>query len=277
MSENRSVAPWINSRGEKARSRSVAAQLALVFGVAVMMLTACGGGGSDTVVESTPLQAAEATSDIASDSADTQAEDSQAVSPETAAPEPTASENPAPENTTPQNTTPENTGTAPSVVMRTTLGDIEIQLDAEQAPITVANFLNYVDEGHYQQAIFHRVIAGFMVQGGGFTADYQRLATEDPIINEANNGLDNDRYTIAMARTSNAHSATDQFFINVADNAFLNYTAPIGNGWGYAVFGRVVDGFKVVDQIESVTTGAAGPFGSDVPVEPVIILGVERL
>ena len=257
MSENRSVAPWINSRGEKARSRSVAAQLALVFGVAVMMLTACGGGGSDTVVESTPLQAAEATSDIASDSADTQAGDSQTVSPEAAA--------------------PENTVTAPSVVMRTTLGDIEIQLDAEQAPITVANFLNYVDEGHYQQAIFHRVIAGFMVQGGGFTADYQRLATEDPIINEANNGLDNDRYTIAMARTSNAHSATDQFFINVADNAFLNYTAPIGNGWGYAVFGRVVDGFKVVDQIESVTTGAAGPFGSDVPVEPVIILGVERL
>lgn len=251
MSENRSVAQWAKSCCKKARSRSIAAPLALVFGL-VMLLTACGGGGSDTVVETTPLQAAEAASEIASDAVDSQ-------------------------TSATQSTLPKDASSSLSVVMRTTLGDIQIQLDAEQAPITVANFLDYVDAGHYQQAIFHRVIAGFMIQGGGFTADYQRLATENPIINEANNGLDNDRYTIAMARTSNAHSATDQFFINVADNAFLNYTAPVGNGWGYAVFGRVVDGFEVVDQIESVTTGAEGPFGSDVPVEPVIILDVDRL
>ena len=139
------------------------------------------------------------------------------------------------------------------------------------------NFLVYVDEGFYQGTIFHRVIPGFMIQGGGFTGDYQRKPTRAPIRNEADNGVANQRGTVAMARTSDPHSATSQFFINSVDNAFLNHSAPNPRGWGYAVFGRVLDGMGTVDRIGALPTGAAGPFGRDVPRETVTIEKITRL
>jgi len=163
-----------------------------------------------------------------------------------------------------------------SVIIDTNFGEITLQLDSDKAPITVANFLTYVDSGHYEQTIFHRVIPGFMIQGGGFSVDYQRNETRLPILNEAANGLANNRYTIAMARTAVVHSATDQFYINVVDNPFLNYRAATSADWGYAVFGIVTSGFSVVERIASVGTGAAGPFAADVPMEPVIIFSIER-
>ena len=149
-------------------------------------------------------------------------------------------------------------------------GVITIELDAEKAPKSVANFLNYVRKGHYNGTIFHRVIPGFMIQGGGFDTAMNQKPTDAPIENEANNGLKNDKYTVAMARTQAPHSASAQFFINVADNAFLNHTAPSMQGWGYAVFGRVVAGTDVVDRIESVKTGRRG-FHDDVPKDEVLI------
>ena len=158
----------------------------------------------------------------------------------------------------------------------TTLGVIDIELDPEHAPITCENFENYVKSGFYNGTIFHRVIKGFMIQGGGFEPGMQQKPTNDPIKNEADNGLKNDKYTIAMARTNDPHSATAQFFINVADNDFLNHTAPTGNGWGYAVFGKVVAGQDVVDQIARVRTGTRGWFG-DVPVEDVVIEKAEEI
>jgi cyclophilin family peptidyl-prolyl cis-trans isomerase len=160
---------------------------------------------------------------------------------------------------------------APIVNMQTNLGTIVIELDAEKAPKTVDNFLRYVNEGFYNGTIFHRVIKNFMIQGGGFTSDFQRQETHTPVENEANNGLKNVRGTIAMARTSDPHSATAQFFINVKNNTFLNYTAPSGSGWGYAVFGKVIDGMDVVDKIRKTKTGRGGPFWKDVPQTPVII------
>ena len=144
-----------------------------------------------------------------------------------------------------------------------------ITLDAAKAPKTVENFLTYVKEGFYNGTVFHRVIDGFMIQGGGFEADMKQKQTHAPIENEANNGLKNDKYTLAMARTSDPHSATAQFFINVADNDFLNFTAPTANGWGYAVFGRVIEGMDVVDKIKTVRTGNKG-FHQNVPNEDVI-------
>lgn len=150
------------------------------------------------------------------------------------------------------------------------LGTITLELDAEKAPNTVANFLSYVSKGHYDNTIFHRVINGFMVQGGGMGPGMKEKATDKPIENEANNGLKNASYTVAMARTSDPHSATAQFFINVADNSFLNHTAPSAQGWGYAVFGKVVAGTDVVDQIKAVKTGRRG-YHDDVPVEDVVI------
>ncbi len=159
----------------------------------------------------------------------------------------------------------------PQVTIRTSLGDIMVQLDREHAPGTVENFLRYVQEGFYDNTIFHRVINGFMIQGGGFTPDFERKQTRAPIKNEADNGLKNRRGTIAMARTGNPHSATAQFFINVADNKFLDHTRPTQNGWGYTVFGKVVKGMDVVNKIRKVRTGAGGPFPKDVPVKPVII------
>ncbi|MEY5029028.1 MAG: hypothetical protein RLZ63_1343 [Pseudomonadota bacterium] len=152
----------------------------------------------------------------------------------------------------------------------TGLGVITLELDAEKAPKSTENFLAYVNKGHYDNTIFHRVIPGFMVQGGGFEPDMKQKPTDAPIENEANNGLKNNNYTIAMARTQAPHSATAQFFINVADNDFLNHTAPSLQGWGYAVFGKVVKGTEVVDQIKGVKTGRNG-FHDDVPKEPVVI------
>ena len=156
------------------------------------------------------------------------------------------------------------------VKLTTNFGDITLELNTEKAPITAANFLQYVENGFYDNVIFHRVINGFMIQGGGFDANMKQKATEAQIKNEANNGLGNDMYTIAMARTSIPDSASSQFFINVGDNDFLNHTTPTPNGWGYCVFGKVIDGTDVVDKIKTVkTTSKAGH--QDVPVEPVII------
>ncbi len=161
------------------------------------------------------------------------------------------------------------------VTLRTSAGDITLSLDAENAPLTVDNFINYANSGHYDGTVFHRVIAGFMIHGGGFTAEYVQKPTLDPVANEATNGLNNVSYSIAMARTSDPQSATSQFFINVADNEFLNHTAPTSSSaWGYAVFGRVTDGFDVVDQIAATATGAAGPFTQDVPLQQVVINSV---
>lgn len=149
-------------------------------------------------------------------------------------------------------------------------GTITLELDAEKAPDSTANFLAYVNKGHYDNTIFHRIIPGFMVQGGGFEPGMKQKACDDPINNEANNGLKNNNYTVAMARTSDPHSATAQFFINIADNGFLDHTAPSMQGWGYAVFGQVVNGAEVVDQIKAVKTGRKGHH-DDVPMSDVII------
>lgn len=159
----------------------------------------------------------------------------------------------------------------PKVKLDTSLGTVVLELDAAKAPKTVDNFVQYVKEGHYNGTIFHRVIDGFMIQGGGFGADMQQKPTQAPIANEAANGLKNTKYTVAMARTGDPHSATAQFFINVADNAFLNHQAPSGQGWGYAVFGKVVSGTDVVDKIRTVPTGNRGRH-QNVPVTPVTIL-----
>lgn len=156
------------------------------------------------------------------------------------------------------------------VKLTTNFGDITLELNAEKAPITVANFLQYVENGFYDGIIFHRVINGFMIQGGGFDVNMKQKKTSAEIKNEADNGLGNEMYSIAMARTSIPDSASSQFFINVGDNDFLNHTAPTSSGWGYCVFGKVIDGMDVVDKIKSVkTTSKAGH--QDVPVEPVII------
>ncbi|WP_342130621.1 peptidylprolyl isomerase [Hydrogenophaga sp. OTU3427] len=149
-------------------------------------------------------------------------------------------------------------------------GVITLELDAEKAPKSAANFLAYVANGHYNNTVFHRVIDGFMVQGGGFEPGMQQKPTLEPIDNEANNGLKNNKYTVAMARTQAPHSATAQFFINVSDNGFLNHTAPTAQGWGYAVFGKVVAGTEVVDAIRTVKTGRKG-FHDDVPLTDVVI------
>lgn len=155
-------------------------------------------------------------------------------------------------------------------------GVITLELDAEKAPISTENFLDYVNNQHYDGTIFHRIIDGFMIQGGGFTPGMKQKDTMAPIENEAHNGLKNDCYTIAMARTQDPHSATAQFFINVADNGFLNHTAPSLQGWGYAVFGKVVSGTEIVDQLRSVATGRKG-FHDDVPLEDVVIEKAVRI
>lgn len=156
------------------------------------------------------------------------------------------------------------------ITLKTNFGDIKIELDNEKAPKSAANFEQYVKDGFYDGTIFHRVIDGFMIQGGGMDADMNEKPTRENIENEAGNGLKNDRGTIAMARTPDPHSASSQFFINVKDNAFLNYTSETPNGWGYCVFGKVVEGMDVVDAIKGVETGNRG-FHQDVPVENVII------
>jgi len=160
----------------------------------------------------------------------------------------------------------------PRVILDTSLGEIELELNQDKAPISVANFLRYADAGHYDGLIFHRVIPGFMIQGGGFTPDMRQRAVGEPIKNEADNGLRNDRYTVAMARTNVVDSATSQFFINVNDNDFLNHG---GRDFGYAVFGQVVNGQQVVETIAKVPTGRQG-MHSDVPRNPVVINAVRR-
>ncbi|WZV76435.1 peptidylprolyl isomerase [Burkholderia pseudomallei] len=156
------------------------------------------------------------------------------------------------------------------VELHTNHGVIKLELDEAKAPKTVENFLNYVKKGHYDGTIFHRVINGFMIQGGGFEPGLKQKPTDAPIANEANNGLKNDTYSIAMARTNDPHSATAQFFINVNDNEFLNHSSPTPQGWGYAVFGKVVEGQDIVDKIKAVKTGNKG-FHQDVPNDDVVI------
>lgn len=163
------------------------------------------------------------------------------------------------------------------VAIDTSKGTFTIELDAERAPKTVDNFLAYVDAGHYQGTIFHRVIDGFMVQGGGYDEAFNKKPTRSPVDNEADNGLKNLRGTVAMARTSDPHSATAQFFVNVANNAFLDHTAKTERGWGYTVFGQVVEGMDVVDELRAVPTGAQGPFRKDAPLETLVISGARRL
>jgi len=160
------------------------------------------------------------------------------------------------------------------VILKTSMGDITIELDAEKAPLTVANFLEYVNSGFYSNTIFHRVIKGFMVQGGGFEPGMGQKASNDEIKNEANNGLENEHYTLAMARTNEPHSASNQFFINTKNNSFLNFSSETPQGWGYCVFGKVTAGQDVVDAIENVATGSSG-FHQDVPTEDVIIISAE--
>jgi len=162
------------------------------------------------------------------------------------------------------------------VRLHTSFGPITIALDADKAPKTVANFLEYVKAGHYDGTIFHRVIDGFMIQGGGFAPGMKQKSSGTPIANEAANGLRNDKYTIAMARTNDPHSATAQFFINAADNDFLNHKAPNAQGWGYCVFGKVTEGAEVVDKIHKVATGRSG-MHSDVPQQDVLIERAEVL
>ena len=162
------------------------------------------------------------------------------------------------------------------VKLHTNFGIITLELDAEKAPKTVENFLDYVKSGHYDNTVFHRVIGNFMIQGGGFEPGMKQKDVKSPIDNEAANGLKNKRGTVAMARTNDPHSATAQFFINVVDNDFLDFKSPSGSGWGYCVFGKVTEGLDVVDSIRKVKTGTKG-FHSDVPVEDVIIEKVETL
>jgi peptidyl-prolyl cis-trans isomerase B (cyclophilin B) len=156
------------------------------------------------------------------------------------------------------------------VLLKTSRGDITIELDEAAAPQSARNFLAYVNKGHYDGTLFHRVIKGFMIQGGGFAPGMKQKATDAPIANEADNGLKNQRYTLAMARTNAPHSATSQFFVNTADNGFLNHTAPTPQGWGFAVFGKVVAGSDVVDTIEGSKTGQRGGH-ADVPIDDVVI------
>ena len=160
------------------------------------------------------------------------------------------------------------------VKLHTTLGTSALELDEAKAPETVRNFLEYVTSGHYDNTIFHRVIDGFMIQGGGFEPSMKQKSTRATIKNEATNGLSNEAYTVAMARTPDPHSASSQFFINVSDNDFLDHRAPTAQGWGYCVFGRVVEGKDVVDQIKKVQTGRRG-MHDDVPVEDVVIKKAE--
>lgn len=165
----------------------------------------------------------------------------------------------------------------PIVEINTNLGSISIELYSDKAPKTVENFLYYVQEGFYSGTIFHRVIPNFMIQGGGFDQAFVQKPTRQPITNEAGNGLKNEIGTIAMARTSDPHSATSQFFINVANNAFLNYSAPTAQGYGYAVFGKVIEGMEIVNKIAALPTGPSGIFAKDVPKNAVIIKSIKLL
>jgi peptidyl-prolyl cis-trans isomerase B (cyclophilin B) len=164
----------------------------------------------------------------------------------------------------------------PIVDVVTNHGKFAIELDSAHAPKSVANFLEYVDAQHYDGTVFHRIIPTFMIQGGGFDQRLEKKATRAPIQNEADNGLKNSRGTVAMARTNDPHSATSQWFVNVVDNKFLDHQAKDGQGWGYAVFGKVIEGMDTVDKIKGVRTGSMGPFAKDAPLENVVITSVRR-
>jgi peptidyl-prolyl cis-trans isomerase B (cyclophilin B) len=164
-----------------------------------------------------------------------------------------------------------------AILIETNLGNIQLALDDERAPKTVTNFLRYVDAEHYAGTIFHRVIAGFMAQGGGYDVRYEKKPTNPPVENEADNGLKNTRGTVAMARTGDPHSATAQFFVNLVDNAFLDHTGKTSSGWGYTVFGKVTAGMDIVDRMGESRTGPAGPFSKDAPAEQIIIRSVRRV
>jgi peptidyl-prolyl cis-trans isomerase B (cyclophilin B) len=164
----------------------------------------------------------------------------------------------------------------PIVDVVTNQGSFTIQLDPAKAPKSVKNFLAYVDANHYAGTVFHRVISTFMVQGGGYDAQYERRPTQPPVENEADNGLKNTKGTVAMARTPDPHSGTAQFFVNVTDNAFLDHSGKDPQGWGYAVFGKVIDGMDTVDKIKALKTGAVGPFPKDAPLTPVLIESIKR-
>ena len=166
---------------------------------------------------------------------------------------------------------------ASKVLIQTNMGDIKVELADKKAPKTVANFLKYVKKGHYKNTIFHRVINGFMIQGGGFDTNFKKKPTEITVVNEADNGLKNTNGTIAMARTSDPHSASAQFFINVNENQFLDHKNKSMRGWGYAVFGKVTSGMNVVNNIKSLKTGAKSPFSKDVPVKTVVIKNIKIL
>lgn len=170
----------------------------------------------------------------------------------------------------------QSSGDSPRVILETNHGNITVELYPDKAPKSVENFLGYVDEGFYSGTVFHRVIDGFMIQGGGFSTEMAKKPTKSAIVNEAANGLKNERGTLAMARTTDPHSATSQFFINTVDNAPLDHTGKTPAGWGYAVFGKVVDGMEVVDAIAKVPTGTRGQF-RDTPSESVVILSAERV
>lgn len=165
----------------------------------------------------------------------------------------------------------------PKVAITTSMGTFEVELFPQQAPNSVENFLRYVDEGFYSDTIFHRVISNFMIQGGGFTSSYQQKSTHKPVTNEADNGLKNTIGTLAMARTSDPHSATSQFFVNVTDNDFLDFREKTPRAWGYAVFGRVTKGMNIIQQIKQVPTGAGGPFRTDAPKTQVVIQSATRI
>lgn len=174
-------------------------------------------------------------------------------------------------------TIPKTTQASPQVKLTTSLGEIVLKLNPEKAPLSVSNFLAYVKEGHYDGTIFHRVIPNFMAQGGGYTEKFQQKPTHAPIRIEADNGLKNLRGTVAMARTNDPNSATSQFFINLVDNGFLDYKSSTVQGWGYAVFGEVVQGMDIVDKMAAVPTGAGGPMPKDVPKTPIILQKAEVL
>ncbi len=165
----------------------------------------------------------------------------------------------------------------PQIVIKTNLGTVTLELYRDKAPKTVENFLRYVEDGFYKNTVFHRVIPNFMIQGGGFDINLKQKSTRQPVENEAANGLKNHVATIAMARTSDPHSATAQFFINVADNTFLNYSAPNHQGYGYTVFGKVTDGMETINKIAATPTGSDGPFPSDVPKKHIVIENIELL
>lgn len=174
-------------------------------------------------------------------------------------------------------TDPNDLGAIINVKMETSMGEVVLEIYPDKAPETVRNFLSYTNAGTYDGTLFHRVIKDFMNQGGGYNADYVQVETQRPISNEASNGLKNLRGTIAMARTSAPHSATSQFFINTANNSFLDHTGKNMSGWGYAVFGKVVSGMDVIDAMSEVETGADGPFGQDVPKQPIVILKMTEI